>query len=141
MNWNPEEDGITHINVYSKGHTLLGRTLSNFAATSFRIPFMGEFCTVEGFWYWIMTGDNSLREMEGWEAKQEGRKLPRKRVCPTKRELSIAYRAKLRSYPKLREALKENKLPLAHYYVYGGKIVEPKEWQWTVDLWYTVVGD
>lgn len=28
---NPEEDGITHINIYSKGKTDLGRMLSNFA--------------------------------------------------------------------------------------------------------------
>jgi len=33
---NPEEDGITHINIYSKGKTDLGRMLSNFA----KLPFI-----------------------------------------------------------------------------------------------------
>lgn len=28
---NPDEDGRTHINIYSKGGTELGRLLSNFA--------------------------------------------------------------------------------------------------------------
>ena len=50
---NLEDDGITHINVYSKGATALGRALSNFA----RIPVMvvpnGRFESVEAYWYWL----------------------------------------------------------------------------------------
>lgn len=34
---NPLEDGITHINVYSKGATELGRLLTNFAHTPLHI--------------------------------------------------------------------------------------------------------
>lgn len=30
MTYHPDTDGITHINVYSKGRTELGRRLSNF---------------------------------------------------------------------------------------------------------------
>lgn len=32
MQYSPIDDGVTHINVYSKGRTKLGRDLSNFAA-------------------------------------------------------------------------------------------------------------
>ena len=133
--WNPDHDGITHINVYSKGRTALGRLLSNFADTPFRIPLMGTFGSVEAFWYWTITGDDTVRHLHGYKAKQIGSKLPRKRPPPTKRELKIAYRAKLNKHWYLKSCLQSNKLPLAHYYVYGGKVVEPKQWQWTASLW------
>ena len=48
----PENDGIDHINVYSKGKTVLGRALSNFSYSRIRIPFLGTFLSVEAFWYW-----------------------------------------------------------------------------------------
>lgn len=132
---NPENDGIDHINVYSKGKTTLGRLLSNFANTPFEIPGQGKFRTVEGYWFWIITGVESLRILEGWAAKETAKMLPKKRTHPTESELLEAYRAKLKAHPRIRTMLKENKLPLAHYYVYNGRVVEPKEWQWTAQLW------
>jgi hypothetical protein len=53
MDIKPSEDGVTHINVYSRGNTELGRLLSNFAHTPFSHPEFGEFASVEGFWYWL----------------------------------------------------------------------------------------
>lgn len=48
---NPEEDGITHINIYSKGSTELGRLLSNFAhrkaVLSEAEKWIGKYLTVE----------------------------------------------------------------------------------------------
>ena len=112
---NPELDGIDHINVYSRGKTALGRQLSNFASTPFKHPTDGDFLTVEGWWYWTMTGLI--------------------RTHPTEEELIVTYRAKLDCNPDLKIALEQNRLPLEHYYVYGGKVVIPKEWQWTAKLW------
>lgn len=135
MIYRPQNDGITHVNVYSKGRTKLGRLLSNFADTPFRIPFWGEFQCVEGFWYWVMTKDEGLRYTNGFESKQLGKKLKLIREHPTKRELRIAYRAKLLYNPKVLKLLIENKLPLVHYYVYDGAPVPAKQWEWTATLW------
>lgn len=135
MTFDPEKDGIDHINIYSKGKTRLGRLLSNFADTPFEIPGKGRFRTVEGFWYYTITGNNVFRNLPGWECKQIGSKGVPIRDHPTTEELYEAYRHKLGSHPNIKELLINNKLPLAHYYNYKGKVVIPKEWQWTAELW------
>ena len=38
----PKDDGVTHINIYSKGQTELGGLLSNFSRTPFVHPKYGE---------------------------------------------------------------------------------------------------
>ena len=48
----PQNDGITHINVYSKGKTTLGRWLTNFAHTPID-TIDGHFESIEGYWYWL----------------------------------------------------------------------------------------
>jgi hypothetical protein len=135
----PNKDGIDHINVYSKGNTQLGKLLSNFAHTPFEIENKGKFKTVEGFWYWTMTGLDKFRDLHGWQCKQEGDKAKHIRPHPTEDELLEAYRAKLDANPYIEVMLNENTLPLAHYYVYNGKVVEPKEWLWTAQLWNKLV--
>jgi len=132
---NPKTDGIDHINVYSKGQTRLGKDLSNFAYSVFTIPFLGDFESVEGFWYWCITKDNRLRDLYGFSAKDLGRKLPKVGEPPNKRLLKIAYKAKLHFNPLLKRRLKESTLPFTHYYVYGDKVVCQKEFLWTAELW------
>ena len=50
---NLEDDGVTHINVYSKGATALGRALSNFARIPVVVVPNGRFESVEAYWYWL----------------------------------------------------------------------------------------
>lgn len=133
--YNPDLDGIDHINVYSKAKTELGRLLTNFAHTPFTHPEFGNFKCVEGFWYYIISQDDRLKNTNGWESKQLGRTLTEKREHPSKEELLIAYKAKLESTPNLKRLLNENSLPLVHYYVYAGKVVPAKQWEWTATLW------
>ena len=143
MKYTPKTDGIDHINVYSKGQTELGRLLSNFAQTPFRIPLMGNFESVEGFWYWYLTGAEKLRLLSGYNAKAYGQAClkaqptihNRKESKFPKRVLRIAYRAKLQYHHVIKEMLLENKLPLTHYYVFNSKISVPKQFQWTAELW------
>lgn len=135
MKFLPEDDGITHINVYSQGKTQLGQLLSNFAYTPFTHPEHGSFLCIEGWWYWIMTGDEALRKTNGFKSKQLGKTLQVVRKHPTPEELRVAYIAKLEQHSIIKKLLQENTLPLAHYYVYGGKVVVPKEWLWTAELW------
>ena len=50
---NLADDGVTHINVYSKGTTALGRALSNFAHIPFMVVPNGRFESIEAYWYWL----------------------------------------------------------------------------------------
>lgn len=131
-----KDDGVTHINIYSKGQTLLGRLLSNFANTPFTHPEDGDFCSVEGYWYWLSCKDEKLRGLHGYEAKQFGRTCKGKDWCEDsefKRKICLALKSKLEHNPGIATLLNKNTLPLKHYYVYGDKIIEPKEGQWIID--------
>lgn len=46
------EDGVTHLNVYSKASTELGRWLSNFEQVSLSLP-EGEFESLEGYYHYL----------------------------------------------------------------------------------------
>lgn len=140
---NPNEDGLTHINIYSKGKTELGRLLSNFAHTPFVHPKYGKFASIEGFWYWITTDSrnplrDNLRLFWGWKAKEAGRELrgldwPKGKNFEA--EIKIAMMSKIASNPRLKELLKESELPFEHYYVYGNKVVEVKDGKWILEFW------
>lgn len=69
----PNEDGVTHINIYSQGKTELGRMLSNFYKC--RIDTKdGVFNSVEGYWYWLGIEDckekDALKTLSGYQAKK-----------------------------------------------------------------------
>lgn len=140
MFWLPSEDGVTHIDIYTKGATRLGRDLTNLAPLGFVHPVYGAFACVEGFWYWNKTGriHDQLRTLSGFECKKLGKKLERV-DCPTFNEDVLeAIRCKLRQHKRLRIALTESTLPFAHYYFYGERDHEPKvvylpQYDWIVD--------
>jgi hypothetical protein len=128
----PAQDGITHINVYSKGATSLGRFLSNFADAPAETP-DGLFRTIEGYWYWLGCGDDRLRTTRGWESKQLGRALRApdwQHSDEFKLKICAAITTKLETYPDMYDELVGNCLPLRHYYTYKDKVVEPKEGGW-----------
>ncbi|MND53817.1 hypothetical protein D3C80_448650 [compost metagenome] len=125
MIWLPEEDGITHVNVYSRGATSLGRRLTNFAETPFVHPTDGPFQSVEGYWYWLKTGQmhDDLRQVSGWYAKKLGRKKPLVPCPPFDGKIKVAIRAKLIAHPDILRDLIDNELPLTHYYVYHESVI------------------
>lgn len=135
----PEKDGVTHINVYSKGRTELGRLLSNFADTPFKHPEFGWFRTVEGFWYWLKTGKTheDLRNMVGWEAKMLGRKWPAVEIEHFDTKIKTAIRCKLIQHPDILCGLIDNELPLTHYYVRGSRVV-PAGYEWINEYYMEV---
>lgn len=133
---NPNEDGVTHINVYSKGNTKLGRQLSNFSHTPFIHPEDGHFKSVEGYWYWLSTKDDKLRSLYGYKAKEYGRSIGGKDWLEDdefKRKIRLAIRSKIDNDFFLKSDFLNNKLPLKHYYVYSSKIIEPKEGMWVIE--------
>ena len=137
----PLTDGINHINVYSKGITIFGQRLSNFAQTPFVLPEHGSFQSIEGYWYWLSTKDDKLRELHGYEAKTYGREI-RGADWPKdedfKRCILEAIRAKIDQNKYLQHYFRYmaavGPLPFKHYYVQAGAVVYPKEGcQWILD--------
>lgn len=137
--FNPNEDGVTHINCYSKGKTELGRLLSNFADSGFTTPTDGYFRSVESYWYWLSAEPTpereQLRMLYGFQAKQLGRTLkaadyPIGSVFTDK--IKLACQLKINNNLRLKNLLRASTLPLVHYYDYGGKVVYDgkSDWVW-----------
>jgi len=124
----PKDDGVTHINVYSRGQTQLGQLLSNFAHTPFKHPRFGFFASMEGYWYWVSCGGpkgersvEPLRRLYGASAKSVGRRLPKTDMDEEefKQLIREGLRAKVEQNPQILNLLKLSALPFEHYYVYG----------------------
>lgn len=145
MNFVPKDDGITHINVYSKGSTELGKLLTNFSRSPFDYPPYGRFESVEGFWYYYLTGckHEVFKTLWGFKAKQEGKKYRDDRVDiegltnEQKGVILEAVRCKLRQNKSILLKLTQSRLPLAHYYYYGDvhnpKIYNLPQYDWLID--------
>ena len=138
MDINPEEDGITHINCYSKGKTVLGRFLSNFAKAPFKTE-EGAFESIEGYWYYLGTyhiDRYKLKNLSGFDAKSWGKKM--KEECPSvncpdfEEKIFKAICAKINNNKEMKELLLESSLPLVHYYNYGGalRFTPQHDWIW-----------
>ncbi len=132
----PESDGIDHINVYSKGRTPLGRMLSNLTFSPFQLPGLGNFTSVEAFWYWLASGRNNdqIRHLHGHSAKTFGARLPRVDIPEDEFQdlVKQAIRAKLVQNKPIYDEFVKSTLPFVHYYVYGKDAVVPREkhaWQ------------
>lgn len=131
----PENDGVDHINIYSKGKTTLGRFLTNFAYSPIDTE-DGKFNSIEGYWYFLGCGDESLRKLSGFLAKKVGRDNGSPDWQDTevfKRKILDAIDNKLQRNSQMKDLLIDCKLPLVHYYVYGNKVVCPKDGQWILD--------
>jgi O-acetyl-ADP-ribose deacetylase (regulator of RNase III) len=138
---NPKNDGIDHINVYSKGKTLLGRLLTNFAESPF-ICEDGHFESIEGYWYWLGCRDDKLRKLSGYAAKEYGRKVGAPDWISDKKfklKIILAIRKKIEMNPNIKsEIIKwDLTLPLKHYYYYGSenspKVIKVKEADWILE--------
>lgn len=136
--WNPDEDGVTHINIYSQARTELGRLLSNFAYSPFVFEPYGTFASGEGFWYWYLTGQqhNELKNLHGFQAKSAGRKYRNDRLDVlglTAEDLEIMEQMlvlKVAHNPNIAKLLQESTLPFCHYYEYSTRVIVPDGFDW-----------
>lgn len=151
---NPENDGLDHINVYSRARSELGRRLSNWSqADGGRMIETqdGPFQTVEGYWFWLGIDNGlgsareELRRMDGARAKRVGPELRTQAPAgdvqsPSSREfrekIFHALISKTELSPQIQKLLSSSKLPFCHYYVFGtpGKVVRGDA-QWVISLW------
>jgi predicted NAD-dependent protein-ADP-ribosyltransferase YbiA (DUF1768 family) len=147
MERNPENDGVDHINVYSKGKTGLGRALSNFSHAPFDCV-DGHFESVEGYWYWLTCTHpdrDKLRDVYGYQAKALGRELRGQdwpeETASFRRKVCAAILCKLKQNQWIFDKLDESNLPLVHYYVYGTKVVEPEAGKWQLEFLESIRGE
>ena len=140
-NWHPKDDGVTHLNVYTKAKTQIGRDLTNFSHHPFRHPLLGHFESSEGLHYFLKTGrkNQEFRKLWGYKAKELGVaycKIPDNIVLDYQFDwmFRIGLVAKITQNPELFEAFIASELPFAHYYYYGDpdsldkcKVVNAKE--------------
>jgi hypothetical protein len=132
MIWKPIKEGIDHINIYSKSSERLGRALSNFFRAHFFHPDYGEFQSIEGFYYWLKSGNqhHELRFLYGFKAKEIGMKFKQTRKVDDafKKEMEYAIALKVVQTPYIQELILDSikdDLPFAHYYYYGDKYSKP----------------
>ncbi len=133
-------DGVDHINVYSKGKTKLGRFLSNFSKFPIR-TFDGNFMSVEGYWYWLNCthlDKDVLRDLHGYQAKKIGRELGTtdwNEDIHFKRKICRAIKFKILNAPfYMKEEFLKSELPFRHYYVYGDRVIEATKCDWILDF-------
>jgi hypothetical protein len=133
MNPNPMLDGKDHINVYSRGSTLLGRDLSAFASLDFTHPEYGKFNSLEGFYYYVSTGfkHEEFKTLAGYKVKAIGKTLPKVYIDDDEfySLIKSAFHQRFEEHKLLKEAFITNKLPMTHYYYYGTrsnpKVISP----------------
>lgn len=134
--YEPGNDGVDHINIYSKGQTELGRFLTNFFVLEIDLGEEGKFKSIEGYWYWLSTKDERLRNMNGFNAKKLGKTLPRYKMGITyfQKKIAEACWCKIHTSGKYYTLFRESTLPFAHYYVYGGA-AKDAGFEWLVAVW------
>ena len=148
LKYDPNQDGITHLNIYSKGATEIGRFLSNFAKSEIITP-DGNFLSVEGYWHWLGIANTPqkdvLRYAYGYKAKQVGTQLKntfgQRFDNDFENKIINAITYKLDRNKKLLIANKNLlKLPIVHYYTFPdkqtGKLVVvdmTEKYKWMID--------
>lgn len=139
----PDMDGISHINIYTKGKTRLGRLITNLADIPVDHPQYGMFRTAEGLWYYLKTGliHESLRACSGFDAKRLGSTFPTVWFDDFQAQMKIGIRQKIRKNLELYNLFVSSELPFEHYYFYSSKkpgaavkVVEPKDVRWLTEF-------
>lgn len=119
----PTMDGVTHINVGTKGQLPIGKALGNMADVRIYIPDHGWFKCLEGYWWYASTGFQYpvFKSMNGFEARKKGKTLERVPHPQFEDWIKEALTIKLRDNQWILDELinPNHALPLCHYYVYG----------------------
>ena len=138
-----EDDGITHINVWIKGKTELGRMLAHFYESPFTHPFFGPFVSMEGFWHYIQSEEQPdiLRSLSGIAAKKKGKTLTWKYVDNFHDIINGGNFYKVEQNETIRKLFLESTLPFDYYYLFTPKgdaaglsptIVRPTGYDWLI---------
>ena len=141
--FDPDKDGIDHINTYSQGRTELGRLMSNFAYTPFTFEPYGDFVGGEGFYFYYLTGcqHEEFKTLVGAKAKAYADNFTADRIDGfglSDEMLDVITNMmviKTAATPRLMELLKESTLPFCHYYYKWGRIYQFDGHDWFSAAW------
>lgn len=121
---NPDEDGITHINIYSKGKTELGKALTNLSDRDF--DWQGKhFGSLEAMWFWLLSDKkrDDFIPLGGFAAKKLSKTLKEEDCISIdenfKNQIKEGFQCKLKAHKDIIKMLYESELPFTHYYYYG----------------------
>ncbi len=133
----PDKDGVDHVNIYTRGATALGRSLSNLYECNIEHPYFGHFRTLEGLWFYMKTGfrEDSFRLIKGLAARELGKKMDTEFYPLFSKMFKLGMLEKLERNPQLQQDLVTNELPLLHYYVYNKAVINQDRHQWQLDYW------
>lgn len=136
----PDKDGVTHINIYSRGMTRLGIMLSHFHHAPFTHPYFGPFYSMEGLWYFARNGFDEksagrLRYLSGYRAKKVGKEFPMMKYDEFSQDIVAANYQKIIQNEEIRKLMIESDLPFDHYYTFGvlGQVITPRESDWLIE--------
>jgi len=140
----PNQDGVTHINIWIRGKTELGQMLSHFYELPFKHPYFGSFNSMEGFWHFIQNieRDDKLRSLSGMAAKNYGKSLTWCRVDKFHDVIAAANFYKIEQNPKLQKLFIETTLPFDQYWLHqatgdaegqGEVVVKLNNYKWLVE--------
>jgi hypothetical protein len=132
----PNDDGIGHINVYSKAKTELGRYLSNFSDCYVETE-DGKFRTIEGYWYWLSCKHEPLRDLPGWQCKEVGRDHRGEdwpKIPGFEQKIMKAIMTKMQHPWCVEELKKTGSKPFFHYYVFMNRAFMVKDGLWIITL-------
>jgi len=127
---------MNHINVYSKSESKLGRMLSNFYRCDVHTKH-GKFKSVEGYWYYLQSGYEPLRNLSGYEAKKVGREVREGQFFSEKEfqdYILLAIAKKILYNKEIYNEFIKSELPFEHYYIFNGKRVYPEGNGWIVEF-------
>lgn len=133
----PGQDGYTHINIYSKGKTELGRFLTNFALSPITTE-DGDFKSIEGYWYWLSNQEYVMRELYGFNAKKIGKTFPRRFLLTDQgfqNKIRNACWIKIHSNQGMLNLFRTSDVPFTHYYVFNNGFVKDAGFKWLVAIW------
>lgn len=114
-------DGISHINVDINAKTELGKMLSHFYELPFLHPVLGQFNSMEGFWWWVKSNhrNDQFRKLSGAAARQSGRRSEYTTVHEFRKIIASATYEKITQNDELLELVCAATLPFQCYYLFG----------------------
>ena len=101
----------------------------------------GDFQSVEAYWYYLSSPKDhprieELKKLSGYSAKRLGREI---RGQDYDADLDPIFQNKIKKVLRykiensvFKNSFAKSKLPLEHYYVHDGKIIEPTEGKWQI---------
>lgn len=135
----PEHDGVTHINIHPSpktARTRLGQDLSSFKYMPFLHPYYGNFCSMEGFRYYLgnKERDDKLRHYAHERAYRYGKRGTPDPYKEHQDDIMAGVYQKILQNQKLCKMVVDSFLPFDMYYRFGPGlvIISPKESNWFI---------